>query len=106
MKHFVVEAKYLVPFEDIRETIPHHRAFLQKGYDLGLFLCSGPKEPPTGGFLLARAKSKADLEAFFDSEPFHVAKFATFTFTEFEPVKRQGWAEHWFSAATGSASQA
>ena len=45
MRHFVVEATYLVPFDRIRETIPRHRAWLQKGYDLGLFLCSGPQAP-------------------------------------------------------------
>ncbi|MFT4267685.1 MAG: YciI family protein [Xenophilus sp.] len=96
MKHFVVEAKYLVPFEQIKGAIPQHRDFLQQGYDKGLFLCSGPKQPPTGGFLLARAKSKEDLEAFFENEPFHRANLASFTFTEFDPVKRQSWAEHWF----------
>lgn len=96
MKHFVVEATYLVPFAEVQEAIPDHRAFLRRGYDQGLFLCSGPKEPPTGGFLVARAASKAELEAFFESEPFRVADLARFTFTEFQPVMRQGWTEHWF----------
>jgi uncharacterized protein YciI len=98
MKHFIVEATYLVPFEAIKRTIPEHRAFLQQGYDAGLFLCSGPKEPPTGGFLVARAPSISDLEALFETEPFHLAKLASFTFTEFQPVKRQAWTEHWFAA--------
>jgi uncharacterized protein YciI len=104
MKHFIVEAKYLVPFEQIKETIPRHRAFLQQGYDAGMFLCSGPKEPPTGGFLVARATSKAELEALFASEPFNVAKLASFTFTEFLPVKRQGWTEHWFGESDAPAT--
>jgi len=103
MKHFIVEAKYLVPFEKIKETIPRHRIFLQKGYDLGMFLCSGPIDPPTGGFLVARAKSKADLETLFEDEPFLVANLASFTFTEFQPVKRQGWAEHWFAETAAPA---
>ena len=46
---------------------------------------------------MARANSKAELEAFFENEPFHAANLASFTFTEFQPVKRQGWSEHWFS---------
>ncbi len=106
MKHFIVEAKYLVPFEQIKDTIPSHRAFLQKGYDLGMFLCSGPKEPPTGGFLVAKAASKAELEALFADEPFHVANLASFTFTEFSPVKRQGWTEHWFGESKAPANSA
>lgn len=105
MKHFIVEATYLVPFEQIKETIPQHRAFLQQGYDAGLFLCSGPKDPPTGGFLVARARSRAELEAFFENEPFHLAHLARFTFSEFQPVKRQGWTEHWFGGSGAPPSQ-
>jgi uncharacterized protein YciI len=97
MKHFIVEATYLVPFEKIKEAIPRHRSFLQKGYDLGMFLCSGPKEPPVGGFLVARAKSVDDLKAMFDEEPFYIEKLASYTFREFQPVKRQSWSEEWFS---------
>ncbi len=96
MKHFVVEATYLAPYEKIKELQPKHRAWLQKGYDLGLFLCSGPQDPPVGGFLVARAKSMAELKTMFEEEPFNVAKLATFTFKEFQPVKRQPWTEEWF----------
>jgi uncharacterized protein YciI len=96
MKHYIIEANYLVPFDEIKDIIPSHRAFLQKGYELELFLCSGPKEPATGGFLVARAESKDAFESFFATEPFTIAKVAAFTFTEFSPVMRQGWAEHWF----------
>ena len=56
MKHFVVEATYCAAIETVRAAYARHRAWLQKGYDLGLFLCSGPKEPPTGGYLVARAE--------------------------------------------------
>src|SRR5271154_2572051 len=97
MKHFIVEATYLAPHEKIKEAQPRHRVWLQKGYDLGLFLCSGPADPPVGGFLVARAKSMADLKSMFEEEPFHVEKLASVTFREFQPVKRQPWTEDWFS---------
>jgi uncharacterized protein YciI len=100
MKHFIVEATYLVPLEKIREATPRHRAFLQRGYDAGLFLCSGPQDPPVGGFLVARAGSKEDLEAMFAEEPFYAEKLARFTFREFNPVKRQPWMESWFGATS------
>ena len=96
MKHFVVEATYRAPIEQIREAYPRHRAWLQKGYDLGLFLCSGPQDPPLGGFLVARANSRADLETLFREEPLHKENLASFKFTEFQPVKRQPWTEEWF----------
>jgi uncharacterized protein YciI len=96
MKHFLVEATYSAPIEQVRAAYPRHRAWLQTGYDRGLFLCSGPKEPPTGGYLVARAESVELLKAMFEEEPFNREGMATFTFTEFQPVKRQGFVEHWF----------
>jgi len=65
MKHFVVEATYSAPIERVGEAYARHRAWLQKGYDLGLFLCSGPKDPPTGGYLVARAESAEALRTMF-----------------------------------------
>ena len=102
MKHFVVEAIYCAPLERVRAATARHRAWLQKGYDRGLFLCSGPKDPPTGGYLVARAESRQALEALFAEEPFNAERLATFTFTEFQPVKRQPWTEAWFAAAPGA----
>lgn len=98
MKYFIVEMTYRAPIETIRQGYAEHRAWLQQGYDLGLFLCSGPKaDPPVGGYLLARAESKAALEAMFAEEPFAKAGLGTLTFTEFLPVKRASWAEAWFN---------
>lgn len=102
MRHFLVEATYAAPFEQVRQAIPRHRAWLQQGYDRGLFLCSGPKAPPTGGYLLARADCVEALKAMFKDEPFNQEGLATFTFTEFDPVKRQPWTEAWFSADAAS----
>ena len=96
MKHFLVEATYCAPIEQIRASYPSHRAWLQKGYDRGLFLCSGPKNPPVGGYLVARAESADALKAMFQDEPLNAENLATFTFNEFEPVKRQPWTEEWF----------
>ncbi len=53
MRHFLVEARYAAPLDQVRAAYPRHRAWLQ----------------------------------------------GTFTFTEFQPVKRQPWTEHWFSDA-------
>jgi uncharacterized protein YciI len=97
MKYFLVEATYSAPIDQVREAYPRHRAWLQTGYDLDLFLCSGPKIPPTGGYLVARADSAEALKTMFEDEPLNKEGLASFTFTEFDPVKRQGWTECWFS---------
>ena len=107
MKYFIVEMTYRAPIETIRQGYAAHRAWLQQGYDQDLFLCSGPKaDPPVGGYLLARAGSKAELEAMFAEEPFNKAGLGTLTFTEFQPVKRAIWAEAWFSGEDAAARKA
>lgn len=96
MKHFVVEATYTAPLAEIRQATERHRAFLQKGYDLGMFLCSGPQDPPVGGYLVARADSLAELDALLSEDPFRVGKLAEYHIREFQPVKHQPWTEPWF----------
>jgi len=98
MKHFVLEGEYLVPFEELSELIPKHRAFLQKGYEAGHFLCSGPQIPAGGGFLIARAESLDKLQELLAEEPFTSAKKMRFSrITEFNPVQHQTVLSDWFS---------
>ena len=105
MKHFVVEATYAAPLAEVQKATARHRDWLQKGYDLGLFLCSGPKtDPAIGGYLVARAESIEVLKTMFAEEPFNKEGLATFTFTEFNPVKRQSWAEEWFDETAAAAA--
>jgi uncharacterized protein YciI len=98
MKHFVLEGEYLAPFEDFAELVPEHRKFLQKGYDAGYFLCSGPQIPTGGGFLIARAESLAKLHELLAEEPFTKAKKMRFSrITEFNPVQHQPILKDWFA---------
>ena len=95
MLHFVVEITYIAPLEQIDSLLASHRSFLQTGYDRGLLLLSGPQNPRVGGFIVARAPSRADLETFFHADPFQQEKAASYRFTEFNPVKRQPALEAW-----------
>ena len=98
MKHFLLEGEYLVPFEEFSDLVPTHRAFLQKGYDAGHFLCSGPQVPARGGFLLARAESLEKLQEILADEPFAKAKKMRFCrITEFNPVQHQPILKDWFA---------
>jgi uncharacterized protein YciI len=100
MKHFLLEGEYLVPFEEFSDLVPIHRAFLQKGYDAGHFLCSGPQISARGGFLLARAESLEKLQEILADEPFTKAKKMRFCrITEFNPVQHQTILKDWFAKA-------
>jgi uncharacterized protein YciI len=97
MKYFLLEGEHLVPFEQRDPAmIAEHRAFLQKGYERGDFLVSGPTIPPTGGFLIARAESREKLDALLSDEPFVKAKLMRFArITEFNPVQHQPFLQEW-----------
>jgi uncharacterized protein YciI len=95
VRHFIVELTYTVPFEQLANALPAHRAYLQVGYDQGWLLFSGPQVPKTGGIIVARAHSEEDLKQFFRKDPFQKQGLATYRYIEFEPVKRQRFIEAW-----------
>lgn len=100
MKYFLLEGEHLAPFEEFRHLEPEHHAFLQKGYDDGFFLFSGPQIPAHGGFLLARAESRQALEALLAKEPFVAAGKMRFRrVTEFHPAQFQPLLKDWFAGA-------
>jgi uncharacterized protein YciI len=98
VKHFILEGEYLAPFEEFGELIAEHRAFLQRGYDAGHFLCSGPQIPAQGGFLVARAESRKKLQELLSEEPYTRANKMRFSrITEFNPVQHQPLLKEWFA---------
>lgn len=99
MKHFLLEGRHRVPFEELVELMPAHHAFLQKGYDQGHFLFSGPQIPTHGGFLVARAPSRDQLGMLLAEEPFVRANKMQFSrIVEFDAVQCQPMLLDWFKA--------
>ena len=105
LTHFLLEGEHIVPFEArAPELIAAHRAFLQAGYDQGDFLLSGPTIPPKGGVLVARATSRAALDAMLAEEPYCKAGVMRFaTITAFHPVMHQAMLQHWFGVEAKAA---
>lgn len=97
MKFFILEGQHLVPFDQLTDLVPKHHEFLQKGYDDGHFLFSGPQVPAHGGFLVARAESLEALNALLAEEPFVKAGKMRFSrITEFEAAQFQPVLAEWF----------
>jgi uncharacterized protein YciI len=80
---FIINLNYIVPLEKLDAHMTDHVKFLQKYYKLNVFVASGRKVPRTGGIILALAKSKDEVEAIMNEDPFCVHKLAEFTVTEF-----------------------
>ena len=84
--------------------IAAHRAFLQAGYDKGDFLLSGPTVPPMGGVLVARAASRAALDAMLAEEPYCKSGVMRFSaITAFDPIMHQFALHRWFGVEAEAA---
>lgn len=84
---FVVDIKYIVPLSTIDTIVGEHRAWLDIQYQQGLLLCSGPKNPKTGGIVIALGTDLEFVKNLFKQDPYSVHGAAEYSFTEFTPVK-------------------
>jgi uncharacterized damage-inducible protein DinB/uncharacterized protein YciI len=98
-RQFLIETTYTAPIERIDALLVEHRAHLEQGFRSGLLLASGPMEPRTGGIILARARERAELEAFLERDPFRRENVARYRIVEFNPVKRQDLLAGWIAGA-------
>ena len=84
---YLVLVNYVKPLAVIDELLPAHREFLEANYRAGLFLVSGPREPRTGGVILAQAGSREELAAVLAQDPFVIQGAAECEIIEFKATR-------------------
>ena len=75
---FIITLKYIVDLKS-------HIDFLQKHYDLGFFIMSGPISPRTGGIIIADCASAKQVDEIIKQDPFYQNSIAEYSVTEFIP---------------------
>jgi uncharacterized protein YciI len=85
---FAVHSVYLKPVEGVDKHLDAHRAFVKTLYEKGIAICSGPKIPRTGGFILMRATSKEAAQEIMQSDPYVIHRVARYDVIEFEVRSR------------------
>ena len=85
---FVVELIYKADLKEIDARMRAHMAFLNKHYGEGRFLISGRKIPRDGGIILAVGKSRQQIEAIIEEDPFFTRDLADFRIIEFRASQR------------------
>ena len=83
---YIIDLHYVKSLDDVDKHKPEHVLFLEKFYREGLFICSGPKNPRTGGIIIARADTRDILEKVIEEDPFHQYQVAKYEIIEFDPV--------------------
>ena len=85
---FVIELTYKAPLTQIDAYMAAHVVFLKKYYASGNFLVSGRKIPRDGGIIVAVGKSRSQIEAIVEEDPFHEHGLAEFRIIEFRASQR------------------
>jgi uncharacterized protein YciI len=85
---FVIELVYKADLSAIDAHMAAHVRFLKKYYASGNFLISGRKIPRDGGIILAVGKSRLEVEAIVQEDPFHKHGLADFRIIEFRASQR------------------
>ncbi len=82
---YLILLEYVKPLEAVDSCLAGHRAFLDDQYAAGRFIVSGRMNPRTGGVILSRGSSRAEIETVIAQDPFKQAGVASYTVHEFEP---------------------
>jgi uncharacterized protein YciI len=85
---FVIELIYKADLTQIDKHMTAHMAFLKKYYASGNFVVSGRKIPRDGGIILAVGKSRAQIQAIVETDPFVERGLADFRIIEFRVSQR------------------
>jgi uncharacterized protein YciI len=85
---FVIELIYKASLVEIDARMAAHVIFLKKYYAAGNFLVSGRKIPRDGGIILAVGKSRRQIEAIVEEDPFYEHGLADFRIIEFRASQR------------------
>src|SRR5712671_1849049 len=85
---FVIELTYTVDLTEIDAHMAAHVAFLKKYYASGNFLVSGRKIPRDGGIILAVGKSRQQIQAIIQEDPFCKGGLADVRIIEFRASQR------------------
>ena len=84
---YIVNLNYIKEVSEVEKYLEEHIKFLEKYYEMGKFICSGRKNPRTGGVILLNAESLAEVESIILEDPFNVNEIAEYEITEFFPTK-------------------
>lgn len=82
----IINITYTVELNKIEQKLEEHIEFLNKYYANSKFICSGRKNPRTGGIILCNA-DKEEVSEIIKEDPFYINKLGNYEIIEFESSK-------------------
>ena len=80
---FAFHSKYLAPIEEVDKYLDAHRAFIKTRIGKNL-VCSGPRVPRTGGFILLNTSDKSEAIRIMADDPYVINGIAKYEMIEFD----------------------
>jgi uncharacterized protein YciI len=100
VKYYVIESIFHdpVPVDKTKldELIQEHKVYLQKGFNEGWILLSGPKALVAGGIIIMKASSLNEVENYFSEDPLKIAGVQEYRPIEFKLHDAQPMLKDWF----------
>lgn len=84
---FIVLLRFSSEKAKARELMPAHNAWLQSGFDDGVFLVAGSLQSGSGGAILAHDTTRAELDERLERDPFVAQHVVTVEVLEVSPSK-------------------
>ena len=82
---YAIILRYKRPLTDVDKHVEAHREWLRKNYAAGTFQISGRQRSGVGGFILASAIERAQLDAILAGDPFGQNDVADYEVIEVAP---------------------
>ncbi|URZ04315.1 YciI family protein [Clostridium felsineum] len=84
---FIINLEYIKSINEVEKYLPNHISFLDKYYSKQKFICSGRKNPRTGGIILCTAENVDEVNEILMEDPFFKEKIANYEIIQFFPTK-------------------
>lgn len=84
---FIITLTYQKNLDEVERHLADHISFLDKYYASGHFICSGRKNPRTGGVILAHRTNREDIKRIIQEDPFYQHQTASYEIIEMIPTK-------------------
>jgi len=86
---FIVLLRFAAGRDQAGRLMQAHKAWLQQGFDEGVFLLAGSLQPQSGGVVLAQGLPLPEIKARVDADPFVAENVVSAEIIEIAPNKAQ-----------------
>jgi len=83
---FIINFNFIKPIEEVNSFTKLHREYVSNQYKKGIFIFGGPKDPRSGGIVIANSNSEKELCEILERDPLITQKVAEYSLTKFTPL--------------------